>query len=105
MAYVPGFTYDVFLSYNARDSQAVERVGRWLKDRGLTCFMDRWYLVPGTSWPSALEQARAECTLSLGRVSNTRRPDHRRRFLEARPHRGLRSEERQGVMGVSRAER
>jgi tetratricopeptide (TPR) repeat protein len=50
-------TYDVFLSYNSRDSQAVERVGRCLKDRGLTCFMDRWYLVPGTSWPSALEQA------------------------------------------------
>jgi hypothetical protein len=50
-------TYDVFLSYNSRDSLAVERVGRWLKDRGLTCFMDRWYLVPGTSWPSALEQA------------------------------------------------
>ena len=50
-------TYDVFLSYNSRDHQAVERVGRWLKDHGLTCFMDRWYLVPGTSWPSALEQA------------------------------------------------
>ena len=39
-------TYDVFLSYNTRDHQAVERVGRWLKDRGLTCFMDRWYLSP-----------------------------------------------------------
>src|SRR5271157_6086196 len=53
----PTRTYDVFLSYNTRDYQAVERVGRWLKDNGLTCFMDRWYLVPGTSWPSALEQA------------------------------------------------
>jgi hypothetical protein len=50
-------TYDVFLSYNTRDHAAVERVGRWLQDRGLTCFMDRWYLVPGTSWPVALEQA------------------------------------------------
>src|SRR3954452_23950803 len=49
--------YDVFLSYNSRDYQAVERVGGWLKGRGLTCFMDRWYLVPGTSWQSALEQA------------------------------------------------
>ncbi len=54
---LPSRTYDVFLSYNTRDYQAVERVGRWLKDNGLTCFMDRWYLVPGTSWPSALEQA------------------------------------------------
>src|SRR5205823_42834 len=53
----PDRTYDVFLSYNSRDHQAVERVGRWLTDHDLTCFMDRWYLVPGTSWPSALEQA------------------------------------------------
>ena len=53
----PGRTYDVFLSYNTRDHHAVERIGRWLKDRSLTCFMDRWYLVPGTPWPVALEQA------------------------------------------------
>src|SRR3954452_12612393 len=50
-------TYDVFLSYNTRDHHAVERIGRWLTDHGLTCFMDRWYLVPGTPWPVALEQA------------------------------------------------
>src|SRR3954452_24285504 len=50
-------TYDVFLSYNTRDHHAVERIGRWLKVHGLTCFMDRWYLVPGTPWPVALEQA------------------------------------------------
>src|SRR4051794_14945347 len=53
----PSRTYDLFLSYNTRDHAAVERVGRRLKDHGLTCFMDRWYLVPGTSWPVALEQA------------------------------------------------
>src|SRR5262245_56016131 len=50
-------TYDVFLSYNNRDSLAVERVGRWLEDHGLTCFMDRWYLRAGTPWLTALEQA------------------------------------------------
>src|SRR5262249_22534636 len=49
--------YDLFLSYNTRDHAAVERVGRWLKDHGLACFMDRWYLVPGTPWPVALEAA------------------------------------------------
>jgi len=48
-------TYDVFLSYNTRDYAAVERVGRWLQAHGLTCFMDRWYLAPGTPWPAALE--------------------------------------------------
>ena len=53
-------TYDVFLSYNSRDHQAVERVGLWLKENGLTCFMDRWYLVPGTSWQSALQEALKE---------------------------------------------
>src|SRR3954466_5802207 len=54
---LPSRPYDLFLSYNTRDYLAVERVGRWLKDRGLTCFLDRWYLVPGTPWPVALEQA------------------------------------------------
>ena len=53
-------TYDVFLSYNSRDHQAVERVGLWLKENGLTCFMDRWYLVPGTSWQAALQEALKE---------------------------------------------
>jgi WD40 repeat protein len=56
----PPRTYDVFLSYNSRDHQAVERVGLWLKENGLTCFMDRWYLVPGTSWQSALQEALKE---------------------------------------------
>src|ERR1700761_4661819 len=49
--------YDVFLSYNSRDHASVERVRRWLKEGGLTCFIDRWYLVPGTSWQSALQEA------------------------------------------------
>ena len=43
-------SYDVFLSYNSRVHASVERVARWLKEQGLTCFLDRWYLVPGTSW-------------------------------------------------------
>ena len=56
----PPRTYDVFLSYNSRDHQAVKRVGLWLKNNGLTCFMDRWYLVPGTSWQAALQEALKE---------------------------------------------
>ncbi len=52
----PSSDYDAFLSYNSRDHQAVDRIGEWLKGQGLTCFMDRWYLVPGTSWLSALER-------------------------------------------------
>ncbi|QDT35974.1 nSTAND1 domain-containing NTPase [Stratiformator vulcanicus] len=49
--------FDVFLSYNTHDHEVVERVRRWLKDQGLTCFTDRTYLVPGQPWPKALEKA------------------------------------------------
>jgi hypothetical protein len=34
-------TYDVFLSYNTRDHHAVERIGRWLKDRSLKAMPTR----------------------------------------------------------------
>ena len=44
-------TYDVFLSYNSQDQLAVEAVARELGKRGLTVFLDKWYLVPGTPWP------------------------------------------------------
>jgi formylglycine-generating enzyme required for sulfatase activity len=47
--------FDCFLSYNTLDHRAVERLARALKDRDLTVFLDRWELVPGRSWPDALE--------------------------------------------------
>ncbi|MCZ6553138.1 MAG: toll/interleukin-1 receptor domain-containing protein, partial [SAR324 cluster bacterium] len=34
---------------------------RILEDEGLTVFLDRWYLVPGHSWPKALEEALKNC--------------------------------------------
>ena len=89
---LPDRTYDVFLSYNSRDHQAVERVGRWLKDHGLTCFMDRWYLVPGTSWPVGpgagpqaeqgrrrLPRPRRDGPLAATRATPRPRPPDRRR--------------------------
>lgn len=54
-------TYDVFLSYNSQDHIAVEKVARYLKERGLTVFLDRWYLVAGTSWIEHLEEVLATC--------------------------------------------
>src|SRR5262245_28802260 len=53
--------HHVFLSYNWRDAAAAELVARALRQQGLSVFLDRWYLVPGRSWPQALEEALREC--------------------------------------------
>ena len=54
--------FDVFVSYSRADSDAVEQIGRALRHRGLTVFVDRWYLVAGQSWPEALEKhLRRDC--------------------------------------------
>ena len=45
--------YDVFLSYNWRDHGPVEEVARALIERGLSVFLDRWYLAAGRPWPRA----------------------------------------------------
>lgn len=53
--------FDVFVSYNSLDHAAVERIGQALKKRHLTVFLDRWELVPGRSWPDALEGHLRQC--------------------------------------------
>ncbi|MDX1984489.1 MAG: TIR domain-containing protein, partial [Bryobacteraceae bacterium] len=53
--------YDVFISYHWRDHDAVHTVARHLRAAGLHPFVDRWYLVPGQPWQSALEQNLANC--------------------------------------------
>jgi WD40 repeat protein len=53
--------FDVFVSYSRADQDAVERLGRALRARGLTVFVDRWYLVAGQSWPETLEQHLRDC--------------------------------------------
>ncbi len=52
---------DVFLSYSWRDREAVESVGRALEERGLSVFLDRWYLVPGRPWQQVLEEKTSSC--------------------------------------------
>ncbi len=54
-------TSDAFLSYNNRDHPMVEAIGRELQTRGLTVFLDRWYLVPGRPWPDHLEKVLSTC--------------------------------------------
>ena len=53
--------FDVFLSHSRADRDAVERLGRALRARGLTVFVDRWYLVAGQSWPETLEKHLRDC--------------------------------------------
>ena len=64
-----GKKYDVFLSYNSRDSAIVEVLAEQLRTEGLTPFLDRWYLVLGRPWPQALEEALANsraCAVLVG---------------------------------------
>ena len=53
--------HDVFISYNRQDSAAVESVARALRERGLSVYLDRWYLAPGQPWRPALEDALRSC--------------------------------------------
>jgi tetratricopeptide (TPR) repeat protein len=48
--------FDVFLSHNSRDNEAVTEIAQALKDRGLRPWLDAWELVPGGRWQEALEQ-------------------------------------------------
>jgi tetratricopeptide (TPR) repeat protein len=54
--------YDVFLSHNGKDKPAVEQIGHMLSQKyGLTCWLDKWNLVPGEPWQEALEEALDQC--------------------------------------------
>jgi WD40 repeat protein len=53
--------FDIFVSYSRADQDAVEQIGRALRARGLTVFLDRWYLVAGQSWPETLEKHLQDC--------------------------------------------
>ena len=48
--------YDLFISYHWRDHSAVEKLARALRQRGLSVFLDRWYLAPGQAWQQRLEE-------------------------------------------------
>jgi TIR domain len=54
-------SYDLFLSYNSGNHEAVEDIARKLRDEGLEPFLDRWYLAPGARWRSKLEDTLSSC--------------------------------------------
>ena len=49
--------YQAFLSHNSADKPAVEALARRLEQDGITTFLDKWHLIPGDPWQTALEQA------------------------------------------------
>jgi hypothetical protein len=49
--------YDVFLSHNSKDKDAVEKIARELKRIGIQPWLVKWELEPGKSWVAALQKA------------------------------------------------
>jgi hypothetical protein len=47
--------YHAFLSHNGKDKPAVETLANELTKRGVSCWFDKWNLVPGNRWGPALE--------------------------------------------------
>src|SRR5215469_15459929 len=53
--------YNVFLSHNNADKQSVEALAEELEKRGISCWLDKWNLIPGEPWQPAIEQALRQC--------------------------------------------
>ncbi len=61
--------YDVFLSHNSADKDAVEAIAKRLVAHGVRPFLDVWHLVPGQPWQEELEKALDQshvCAVFLG---------------------------------------
>ncbi len=48
--------FDVFISYNSKDSKAVQGIAKRLKERDLKVWLDEWELQPGKPWLERIEQ-------------------------------------------------
>ena len=53
--------YHAFLSDNGADKSLVEALGERLEKLGLSCWLDKWNLVPGDPWQPAIEGALRQC--------------------------------------------
>ena len=62
--------YDVFLSYNSEDREAVKQIATYLKDEArLEPWLDMWHLIPGEPWVSNLElglRSSKSCAVFIG---------------------------------------
>src|SRR5688572_21671956 len=62
-------SFDVFLSYSRRDQATVGRIAAILKRRGLSPWLDRWWLTPGGHWQEELAAGLADsraCAVFIG---------------------------------------
>ena len=53
--------YHAFLSHNGAEKSLVEELAYELEKRGLSCWLDKWNLVPGDPWQPAIEEALGQC--------------------------------------------
>ena len=53
--------FNVFLSHNSADKPVVKTLGKSLKQRGLSVWLDEWELRPGFPWQKALEEIIVGC--------------------------------------------
>jgi energy-coupling factor transporter ATP-binding protein EcfA2 len=61
--------YHTFLSHNNNDKPAVEYLAQRLRQEGLEPWLDKWNLIPGEHWQSAIEEALdicQTCTVFIG---------------------------------------
>jgi WD40 repeat protein/energy-coupling factor transporter ATP-binding protein EcfA2 len=57
--------YHVFLSHNGADKSLVEALANELENRALSCWLDKWNLIPGEPWQPAIEEALGQCDTCL----------------------------------------
>jgi Novel STAND NTPase 1/TIR domain len=53
--------YHAFLSHNGAEKSLVEQLAYELERRGLSCWLDKWNLIPGDPWQPAIEEALSTC--------------------------------------------
>ena len=53
--------YHAFLSHNGAEKSLVEELANELERRGLSCWLDKWNLIPGDAWQPAIEEALGRC--------------------------------------------
>jgi TIR domain len=53
--------YHAFLSHNGADKSLAEELANKLEERGISCWLDKWNLIPGDPWQPAIEDALGRC--------------------------------------------
>src|SRR4051794_26007121 len=53
--------WTAFLSHNGKEKPAVEGLAEELEARGVSCWLDKWNLIPGDPWQPAIEDALSRC--------------------------------------------